>query len=291
MTLSIVVPVFNEVKCLEHVISNWSKYLIQKKITHEFVICEDGSTDGTKELIKKLEKIYFVSNQSVEKRRGYGQGVISGVIAAKYEYILCIDSDGQCMPDSFEEFFTNKDVADILIGNRNPRRDPKIRIIYSKLFKLVHDYLFDSRIKDPSCPYVLAKKDIYKMLINKLGLLNYVAQVSGSDEILAAYYKNARALIYPSTYEGFGLPPLEAMGLGCPVLVSSAPPLPEVVENAGLYFNPNSSDELFGCMQRVLSETERAHWSVKGMEQSRKFQWSKMAEQLLSFYKQLLKAE
>ena len=53
------------------------------------------------------------------------------------------------------------------------------------------------------------------------------------------------ALIYPSTYEGFGLPPLEAMGLGCPVIVSSAPPLPEVVENAGLYFNPNCSDELF----------------------------------------------
>jgi len=171
MTLSIVVPVFNEVKSLEHVISNWSKYLIQKKITHEFVVCEDGSTDGTKELIKKLEKIYSISNQSVEKRRGYGQGVISGIIAAKYEYILCIDSDGQCMPDSFEEFLINKDVADIVIGNRKPRKDPKIRIIYSRLFKLVHDYLFYSKIKDPSCPYVLAKKDIYKMLIDKLGFM------------------------------------------------------------------------------------------------------------------------
>ena len=126
MTLSIVVPVFNEVKSLEHVISNWSKYLIQKKITHEFVICEDGSTDGTKELIKKLEKIYFVSNQSVEKRRGYGQGVISGVIAAKYEYILCIDSDGQCMPDSFEEFLINKDVADILLAIENQEKIQKL---------------------------------------------------------------------------------------------------------------------------------------------------------------------
>ena len=61
---------------------------------------------------------------------------------------------------------------DILI-NRKPRKDSKIRIIYSKLFKLVHDYLFDSKIKDPSCPYVLAKKDIYKMLINKLGFMRY----------------------------------------------------------------------------------------------------------------------
>ena len=171
MKLSIILPVFNEVKSLEHVISSWSKYLIEKKITHEFVICEDGSTDGTKELIRKLEKIYIVSNQSSKDRRGYGKGVISGIIAAKYEFILCIDSDGQCMPDSFNEFFRDRNIADILIGNRKPRMDPKIRIIYSKLFKLIHDYLFNSKIQDPSCPYVLARKDIYKKLINKLSFM------------------------------------------------------------------------------------------------------------------------
>ena len=171
MTLSIILPVFNEVKSLEHVISSWSKYLIEKKIIHEFVICEDGSTDGTKELIRKLEKIYIVSNQSSKDRRGYGKGVISGIIAAKYEFILCIDSDGQCMPDSFNEFFRDRNIADILIGNRKPRMDPKIRIIYSKLFKLIHDYLFNSKIQDPSCPYVLARKDIYKKLINKLSFM------------------------------------------------------------------------------------------------------------------------
>ena len=171
MNISIILPVYNEVKSLEHVISNWSKYLIEKKLTHEFVICEDGSTDGTKELIKKLEESYNISNQSVKNRRGYGQGVISGIIAAKYEFILCIDSDGQCMPDSFDEFLKNKNVADILIGNRKPRRDPIIRIIYSRLFKLVHDYLFSSRIKDPSCPFVFARKDIFKKLIEKLSYM------------------------------------------------------------------------------------------------------------------------
>ena len=171
MTLSIILPVFNEVKSLEYVISSWSKYLIKKKITHEFVICEDGSNDGTKELIRKLEKIYIISNQSSKDRRGYGKGVISGIIAAKYEFILCIDSDGQCMPDSFNEFFRNRNIADILIGNRKPRMDPIIRIIYSRLFKFIHDYLFNSKIQDPSCPYVLARKNIYKKLINKLGFM------------------------------------------------------------------------------------------------------------------------
>jgi glycosyltransferase involved in cell wall biosynthesis len=171
MSISIVLPVFNEVKSLEHVLSTWNKYLNKKEILHEFVICEDGSTDGTKELITELQKKYPISNQSVKNRRGYGLGVISGIIASKFDYILCIDSDGQCMPDSFLEFYNNRHLADILIGNRNPRKDPIIRIIYSKLFKIVHDYLFNTKVKDPSCPYVLAKKNNYIILLDRLEYL------------------------------------------------------------------------------------------------------------------------
>ena len=103
MSISIVLPVYNEVKSLSHVLLAWSQYLIKKKIRHEFVICEDGSTDGTKKLISKLKKKYPISDQSVKNRRGYGRGVISGIISSKYNYILCIDSDGQCMPDSFSD--------------------------------------------------------------------------------------------------------------------------------------------------------------------------------------------
>ena len=171
MSLSIVIPVFNEVKNIEYVLSVWNKYLNEKNISHEFVICEDGSTDGTKELIINLQKEYPISNQSVKERRGYGQGVISGIKASKFDYILCIDSDGQCMPDSFLELYEDKDMADIIIGNRNPRNDPVIRIIYSKLFKFLHDYLFKSKLKDPSCPYVLSKKINYLKLLDKLEYL------------------------------------------------------------------------------------------------------------------------
>ena len=170
-SLSIVLPIFNEAKSLEYVLSSWSKYLNSQNILHEFVICEDGSTDGTKELINKLKNIYVISDQSVKRRRGYGRGVMAGIIASKYDFILCIDSDGQCMPDSFLDFYKNKHMADILIGYRSPRNDPIIRIIYSKLFKIIHDYLFDTKIKDPSCPYVLGKKENYIKLFNKLEYL------------------------------------------------------------------------------------------------------------------------
>ena len=72
MTISIILPVYNEVKSLEHVISNWSKYLIEKKLTHEFVICEDGSTDGTKELIKILKNliIFQINLLKIEEDMG-----------------------------------------------------------------------------------------------------------------------------------------------------------------------------------------------------------------------------
>ena len=169
MSISIILPVFNEVKSLEYVLSVWDKYLNEKKIIHEFVICEDGSTDGTKELINNLYKKYPITKNVKKKRRSYGLAIISGVIASKFNYILCIDSDGQCMPDSFQKFYDQKNLSDILIGNRNPRKDPVIRIIYSKLFKIIHDYLFNTKVKDPSCPYILAKKKFILSFLIGLG--------------------------------------------------------------------------------------------------------------------------
>jgi dolichol-phosphate mannosyltransferase len=167
--ISIVLPVFNEKKNLQYVIDAWHKFLEKQNIIHEFVVCEDGSTDGTKELISEIKFNYPISDQSSEKRLGYGGGVTRGIMASKFDYILCIDSDGQCMPDSFLKFYNNDDKnVDIIIGNRNPRKDPLLRIIYSKCLKYFHDYLFKSQITDPSCPYILAKKNTYLDLLPKL---------------------------------------------------------------------------------------------------------------------------
>ena len=164
-TLSIILPTHNEVRSIEYVIENWNNYLVKENIKHEFVVCEDGSTDGTKELITSLSKKYPIQNESSIDRRGYGGGVLTGIKASKYKYLLCIDSDGQCMPDSFDIFWKNKETSDILIGIRDPRMDPIVRKIYSFLFLILHRFLFISNIKDPSCPYILAKKEVYLRLV------------------------------------------------------------------------------------------------------------------------------
>ena len=94
--LSVILPVHNEVDSLERVVSEWDASL--RKIPglhHVFVVCEDGSTDGTKELIVELERRYPILNNSVSWRRGYGQAVRDGIGLAETDYVLCIDSDGQ----------------------------------------------------------------------------------------------------------------------------------------------------------------------------------------------------
>ena len=125
-------------------------------------------------------------------------------------------------------------------------------------------------------------------IISKLGLSGRISQVSGSDNLLAAYYKNSKALIYPSLYEGFGLPPLEAMGLGCVVIASAAPPMPEIIEAAGLYFDPKNKKELIDCIKTVTEDDQQNYLIEKGLKQSRKFNWSLTAEKLVSFYEHLL---
>ena len=166
MKLSIVFPIHNEYESLNLLLTEWEKELKKiPRISFEFVLVEDGSTDGTKELIKKLENIYPIINLSSEKKRGYTRAVLDGIASSTGDYILCTDSDNQIKVKSLIDNMSNlpKDNS-FLIGYRNPRRDPINRIIYSKLFKILHVILFKTKLKDPSCPFVIGKKKTFNML-------------------------------------------------------------------------------------------------------------------------------
>tara|TARA_B110000211_G_C13600613_1_gene344518 strand:- start:30 stop:467 length:438 start_codon:yes stop_codon:yes gene_type:complete len=124
--ISIVLPVHNEFLNLGKLIKEWDIEL--KKITniqYEFVIVEDGSSDGTKELIIELEKTFHINNLSSEKKRGYSQAVLDGIKASKGNYILCTDSNNQIKVNSLIENINNLPNGDIfLFGARTPRNDP-----------------------------------------------------------------------------------------------------------------------------------------------------------------------
>ena len=106
---------------------------------------------------------------------------------------------------------------------------------------------------------------------------------------LPLWYNSARCFVYPSVYEGFGLPPLEAMACGCPVITSDTSSLPEVVGEAGILVKPDDETGLTAALNRLL--TDDAAWSAyreKGLVQAARFTWQEAARQTLGIYRQIV---
>ena len=125
--------------------------------------------------------------------------------------------------------------------------------------------------------------------IARLGITDQVRCESGSDQELAARYRAAAAFIYPSKYEGFGLSPLEAMNHGCPVVCSNGGSIPEVVGDAGVYFDPNNPEELRTALERVVTtKTLQADLRARGYARLAAFSWDKCAAETARIYREIL---
>lgn len=127
-----------------------------------------------------------------------------------------------------------------------------------------------------------------RRLIKDLALDSRVVQISGDDAVLAGFYRSAFALIYPSKYEGFGLPPIEAMSCGCPVVASSAQPMPEIIGEEGLFFDPSDSEICASHFASLKNPTFRRRHIEYGIARSRYFSWEKTAASVYNFYDRLL---
>jgi glycosyltransferase involved in cell wall biosynthesis len=118
-----------------------------------------------------------------------------------------------------------------------------------------------------------------------------VRQVAGDDELLGRKYASACALVYPSLYEGFGLPPLEAMAHDCPVIASGTSSMPEIIGDAGELFEPSSRAEIAGAIQRVIFSPSRIEELVRnGRRRLESFTWERCAARTLEVYRQAASA-
>ncbi len=106
-----------------------------------------------------------------------------------------------------------------------------------------------------------------------------------SDSELSVYYSSAKAYVFPSLYEGFGLPPLEAMARGVPAVVSQATCLPEILGSAALYFDPYDISALTTALKQISTDSNlRSRLIVAGHERVKSYSWSRTATETLSIY-------
>ncbi len=137
----------------------------------------------------------------------------------------------------------------------------------------------------PDMKLVLAGRDdvFYKRLRNDNKNIRFI--MNPTDEDLAELYRNATAYVFPSRSEGFGLPPLEAMSAGVPVVASRIGALTEILGDAAIYFSSNDPDELVRALQQVTSDsTIRAQLIAKGHERIKRYSWETMVQQIRQTY-------
>jgi glycosyltransferase involved in cell wall biosynthesis len=109
-----------------------------------------------------------------------------------------------------------------------------------------------------------------------------------SDNQLRVAYSGALGLLYPSRYEGFGIPILEAMACGCPVVTVRSSSIPEVAGDAALYLPTDTATDLAAAMELLLDESVRRAYRAKGFERARLFDWKTPADEVESFIRQML---
>lgn len=176
----------------------------------------------------------------------------------------------------------------LYVGNAYPHKNLERLII--AFGKLITEYMLDYQLviagRKDSFHESLRQEVAQAHLENRVIFTDYV-----SDAELAGLYKNAALYVFPSLSEGFGLPPLEAMAYGLPVVSSAATCLPEVLGDAAVYFKPKSPSDMANVISSTLADKELQEKLVKrGYAQVKKFSWRKTAKATYEVYERVLKS-
>jgi glycosyltransferase involved in cell wall biosynthesis len=243
----------------------------------------------TRRALKGASRLFAVSNftrSEVEKLFGIPEGRIEVVYNAIDERFLrghATESDRQML---VERYLINQPFL-LYAGRISPHKNV-VRIIeaFSALkAELEKEAMFpglkliiigDELSKHPD----LRRTVIRSRMQNDVRFLGFLP-----IEVLRIFYDAAKVFVFPSLYEGFGLPPLEAMAHGTPVVTSNTSSLPEVVGNAAVMVNPENVFEIMRALHRVLLDQPlREKLKMRSYEQAKRFSWDTSARQILSVY-------
>ncbi|MBU1119088.1 glycosyltransferase family 4 protein [Patescibacteria group bacterium] len=234
--------------------------------------------------VKRSKKVITVSNYSRSELAKYFH-VPKEKVVVTYEAID--ENDIHCRDfASVKEKFSINEPYLLYVGNVYPHKNIE-RLV--RAFKRARE---NPELKNIHLT-IVCKEDYFLSEIKKIvkneciDNVNFTGYIS--DDELACMYSNSLAYVFPSLYEGFGLPPLEAMGHGIPVIASNTTCIPEILGDAAAYFDPMSVDDIVGAITKIAVQSElRESLIEKGKNRVKEFSWNTCAKQTLAVYKQAL---
>lgn len=238
-----------------------------------------------KRCAKKADRILTLSNYSKEDIASHLR-----VVKNKIKVIYCgrrfFAMDKAVVEKNLKKNYNLKNGFILYVGNMRPHKNVETLI---RAFKKCLDKRADLELvvcgKKKFSFSEIAKKVNSLKLSKKVRFMDYI-----DDKMLPLLYNGASLLAFPSFYEGFGLPPVEAMSCGTPVVSSDAASLPEILGDAARFVNPCDAEGLSNAMMDILSDKNTTEsLSRRGLERCKAFSWEKSAEELLDLYNDIKK--
>ena len=194
-----------------------------------------------------------------------------------------MESDEINEKDLREKFGIGGEKYILSVGNLQPRKNlPRLISAYNQ---------WKQETKNTAKLVIVGKKAwLYSDVLKAVGVDNQEIILTDyvSTEDLIRLYNAADCFLYPSFFEGFGIPPLEAMACGTAVGVAKATSLPEVVGDAGIYFDPFSTEEIKDTINRLLTDCALKDQLVqKGLLRVKKFSWKESAKKIVDVYQSM----
>lgn len=170
--VEIVVPVHNEALSIGGTLQEFHRVATRAGLDVLFHVSEDGSSDGTAQVVADLAHELPIILDSAPGRKGYSRAVLDGLQATTRPVVGFIDGDGQCDPADLRRLVDALEGADMVTGYRSPRADTRQRRAMSGAFGLVYQLLFRVNLKDPSNPYGLIRRPaLDRVLTGRVGFL------------------------------------------------------------------------------------------------------------------------
>lgn len=182
------------------------------------------------------------------------------------------------VPPSKNPFF-------LYVGNIKPHKN--LRVLIKAFQKIHHQIPHDLILVGQKSGFITGDSKILDAENSMNGRIKFTGRIS--DELLRNYYQKAQALVFPSLYEGFGLPPLEAMASGCPVLASSRGSIPEICGEEATYFNPVNPDELSHLLLEKSKNNLKSNETLqKRRNKAMSYQWQASQDKTASLIQKLI---